>query len=147
MALSWWTVLQSVPWAEVIANAPKVADGAKKLWTRVARQPVPAGDAAAATPVAPDAGGSDAVAVDRTAAAVDALATRVAALEANVAELHGQMLASSQLIDALAEQNRQLVAVADAARRRARWLVIATGVAAALALAALALAGAPWWRG
>ena len=31
MAIAWLTVLKMVPWGEVINNAPKVADGAKKL--------------------------------------------------------------------------------------------------------------------
>ena len=39
MAIGWWTVLQSVPWAEVVSNAPKVAAGAKKLWNAVGRKP------------------------------------------------------------------------------------------------------------
>jgi hypothetical protein len=28
MAIAWLAVLKSVPWSEVISNAPKVADGA-----------------------------------------------------------------------------------------------------------------------
>lgn len=32
MAIGWLTILKSVPWAEVISNAPKVAEGARKLW-------------------------------------------------------------------------------------------------------------------
>ena len=39
MAIGWLTVLQSVPWAEVVSNAPKVAAGAKKLWSAVGRKP------------------------------------------------------------------------------------------------------------
>ena len=34
MAIPWLTVLQAVPWGDVIRNAPKVADGAKKLLER-----------------------------------------------------------------------------------------------------------------
>ena len=29
MAIGWLTILKTVPWTEVISNAPKVADGAK----------------------------------------------------------------------------------------------------------------------
>jgi hypothetical protein len=39
MAIGWLAVLQNVPWSEVINNAPKVADGAKKLWNAVTRKP------------------------------------------------------------------------------------------------------------
>ena len=38
MAIPWLVVLQSVPWTDVIRNAPKVADGAKKLWNTVNRK-------------------------------------------------------------------------------------------------------------
>ena len=35
MAINWMTLLAAVPWTEVIKNAPKVADSAKKLWHTV----------------------------------------------------------------------------------------------------------------
>ena len=38
MAIPWLTVLQSVPWSDVVRNAPKVAAGAKKLWDNVAHK-------------------------------------------------------------------------------------------------------------
>jgi len=47
MAIGWLTVLSHVPWTEVINNAPKVAEGAKKLWKSVsgksAETPAPRG--------------------------------------------------------------------------------------------------------
>ena len=50
MPIPWLTVLQSVPWSDVISNAPKVAGGAKKLWDSVARKPAAEpGDAALAS--------------------------------------------------------------------------------------------------
>lgn len=122
MAIGWLTVLQSVPWSEVISNAPKVAQGARKLWTKVGKQvPAPQG-AAASAHAAPE---------------VPTLATlqaRVSALEAAVADLHGQMLASSELITTLAEQNAQLVQRIEANRVRLRWLGVATGVLAVAVL-------------
>ena len=39
MAIGWLSVLKSVPWEEVISNAPKVAEGAKKLWKSVSHKP------------------------------------------------------------------------------------------------------------
>lgn len=115
MAIPWFTILQAVPWTEVIRNAPKVADGAKRLLGMASRQP-PAPPAAAA-------GATESA----------ALAARVQALEATVAELHQQMLASSQLIKDLAEQNAQLIRRIEANRVRMRWL----GAATALAIAAI----------
>jgi hypothetical protein len=37
MAIGWLAVLQLVPWSDVISNAPKIAEGAKKLWIRWAK--------------------------------------------------------------------------------------------------------------
>ena len=110
MPIPWLTVLQSVPWSDVISNAPKVAGGAKKLWDSVARKPATAaGDSTQASP-------EPAVLTDR-----------VAALEAQVAELHRQMLASSEVIQALAEQNTQLIQRVDLHRRWVRRLALALG--------------------
>lgn len=49
MAIGWLTVLQNVPWSEVIGNAPKVAEGAKKLWGAMRKTPAAAA-AGTATP-------------------------------------------------------------------------------------------------
>ena len=38
MAASWWKVLKTVPWSEVIHAAPQVATGARRLWDTVARR-------------------------------------------------------------------------------------------------------------
>lgn len=122
MPIGWITVLQAVPWAEVIKAAPQVAEGAKKLWSTVTRKPPP--------PALPlPSGGSE----------VDMLRQRLESLEASVNELQAQMLASSELIKALADQNGQLIQRAEVQRRRLLILLVLI-----LALGALALAG--WWR-
>jgi hypothetical protein len=123
MAIGWLTVLQAVPWADVISNAPKVAESAKKLWNTVGKKsvtPVPA-NAAANAELTP-------------AALRDA---RLAATEAAVAALHEQMIASSALIRDLAEQNAQLVRRVDANWRKARWLCLASGIVGAVLAAGL----------
>ncbi|PKO88453.1 MAG: hypothetical protein CVU18_07440 [Betaproteobacteria bacterium HGW-Betaproteobacteria-12] len=118
MAIGWMTILQSVPWSDVIRNAPKVADGAKKLWRKVGGK---GGEGEAMAPSA-DA--------DQTPAA------QLAALRAQVDALHGQMLASSEVIQALAEQNAQLIVRIETHRRRLLWLAAGNAVALVLALAA-----------
>lgn len=110
MAISWMTVLAAVPWTEVIKNAPKVADGAKKLWNTVGRKDVAAPAVPAADPQA-----------------------RIAALEQSVAALNAQMQASAEIIKALAEQNESLVQRCELNRRR----TLALGVLVLLLLAAL----------
>lgn len=126
MAIGWLTVLQSVPWSDVISNAPKVAEGAKKLWKMVGRKSVPPESSEVSTQ---PAGLSE-------APTLAVLSDRTAALEAAVADLHDQMLASSELIKALAEQNAQLIRI-EANRVRVRWVgaaVVALVMAALLGL-------------
>ena len=127
MAIGWLTILQSVPWTEVIKNAPKVAEGARKLWSTVAKKYASADDSASSTQPAVSA-------EPHTLAALEA---RTTALEAAISDLHGQMLASSELIKALAEQNAQLVKRIEANRKRTLWLVAATLVLAIAVLTAV----------
>ena len=112
MAIGWLTVLKSVPWSDVISNAPVVVDGAKKLWGTVSRQPV------RQSPGAPAHN-----------SALQPLEGRIGALEATLAEQHAQLVASSELIKALADQNAQLISRIDTHRRVMVWLALATGVA------------------
>ena len=108
MAIGWWTVLQSVPWSDVVSNAPKVAAGAKKLWNAVGKKPASNAKAVA-----------DAQAIlSPEVQTISALQSRIRALEAAAADLQGEMLASSELIKALAEQNTQLILRIDTMRIR-----------------------------
>ena len=52
MPVPWLAVLQSVPWSDVIKNAPKVADGARKLWSSVGGKSQAASPPEAAVPAA-----------------------------------------------------------------------------------------------
>jgi hypothetical protein len=115
MAIGWLTVLKSVPWGEVISNAPKVADGAKKLWKAVSRTP-PVEEAAPSPQ------------------------NELAQLRAAVSDLHRQMMASSELIKALADQNAELVRRIELNRRRLIWLGGAVGIVAVVAVWALVIA-------
>jgi len=130
MAIGWLAVLQSVPWSEVISNAPKVAEGAKKLWNAVAKKSSP--------PEVSDSSTQPTVSAEsQTIAALEA---RASTLEAAVSDLHGQMLASSELIKALADQNAQLIQRIETNRVRLLWLSAATAVLAVAALLGLLLA-------
>jgi hypothetical protein len=129
MAIGWLTVIQNVPWGEVVKNAPAVAEGARKLWHAVTRKPQPAPPAPAEPALSPEA------------LAIATLQARVATLEAGVAELNQQMLASSELIKALAEQNAQLIHRIQTQRVRLLWLAVC-GVGLVAVLAALRAAGA-----
>jgi ferric-dicitrate binding protein FerR (iron transport regulator) len=125
MPMPWKTILSNVPWSDVIGKAPIIADGARKLWKNIGRK----ADDGSAT----DSSG------DLMAADDADFSGRLAALEAAQRELRSQLLASGELIQALGEQNAQLVAQLDAQRRLVRrqsWALAATAVAAGLALIA-----------
>jgi hypothetical protein len=130
MAISWLAVLKSVPWSEVINNAPKVADGARKLWNAVAGK--------SSLPEVSDASTQPAASLESQPLAV--LVARIVTLEAAVSDLHGQMLASSELIKELADQNAQLIQRIETNRVRLLWLSAATAVVAIAALLGLFLA-------
>ncbi|MFH2124218.1 MAG: hypothetical protein ABIJ50_12150 [Pseudomonadota bacterium] len=130
MAIPWLAVLKSVPWSEVISNAPKVADGAMKLWNTVAGKP--------SSPKVSEASSQPADSLDSQPMA--ALEARVVTLEAAVSDLHGQMLASSELIKELADQNAQLIRRIETNRLRMLWLSAVTALAATAALLGLFLA-------
>ena len=127
MPVPWLTVLQAVPWGEVIRNAPKVAEGARTLWNKAAgpASPVPPGPASAAPPT------------------LAQLQDRLQASEAAVSGLQAQMQSATQLIKELADQNTQLVRAVEAQRRQLRWLA---GVAVLLVVLVLAV-GVRWLAG
>lgn len=129
MAIGWLAVLQSVPWSEVISNAPKVADGAMKLWNAVAKKDEP-------TEI-PDSSAHPVVSAESQSIA--ALEARATALEVAVSDLHSQMLASSELIKALADQNTHLIQRIETNRERLLWLSAATAAAAIALLLCLLL--------
>jgi len=97
----------------VIENAPKVAQGAKKLWSSVGKK-APA-DAAGDAVQAPQA---------QASATLAQLQSQVAELQVATAALHQQMLDSSALIKALAEQNTVLVQRVEANRKRLLGLAV-----------------------
>lgn len=127
MAIAWLSVLQLVPWGDVISNAPKIADGAKKLWSAAARRP-------AASDVVVASGQPD---LSPQAQAVATLQAHLAAAEVALADLQAQMLASSELIKALADQNSQLIQRVESNRIRTLWLSAVVAVIGAIAVASL----------
>ena len=127
MAIPWLAILSNVPWKDVIDNAPKVADGAKKLWKTVAKKAGPSEPAN--TRVTP-AHSSE----EQTIASLD---TRIIELKNEVTALHDQMLASSEIIEALAEQNTQLIKSIEIFRGRVLRLGLLTVTLSIVALLAL----------
>jgi len=112
MAVGWLKVLKAVPWSDVIAAAPQVANGARKLWDTVGRKQ--------AAPGAMGAMGEDAI-MPAQAMGEDGVALLAAHIEQQdvaIAQMHSQLREASKLITELADQNAQLIAKMEAARGR-----------------------------
>lgn len=133
MAIGWLSVLKLVPWRDVIGSAPAVADGAKKLWTTVARKTAPEPAPAPAAPADPPG-------LSPQQQALAALAAELAAVQAQTADLQAQMLACTALLKDLADQNTQLIGRIEIIRIRLLWLAAATAVLAIVGTIALVAA-------
>jgi predicted nucleic acid-binding Zn-ribbon protein len=119
MPAGWVTVLQMVPWGEVIKNAPKVADGAVKLWSSVSKKKVY------------DETGSEIsdVILASDPEAVEKLEYRLQAAEQTITDLQAQVVQSAEVIKELASQNTQLVAQIESNRKAVTVLGVALGIA------------------
>jgi hypothetical protein len=137
MAIPWLTVLKLVPWNDVIRNAPQLAETARKLWDASKSgntgQTPPARSPSATDPPA-TAGEPGTLAAQNAA-----LRARLETSEFELQELQQRVLASSALLNQLAEQNTSLIARVESNRRRTVWLSIATAVSLLIALSALAV--------
>jgi hypothetical protein len=129
MAIGWLTVLQSVPWSDVVRNAPKVAAGAKKLWDNVANK------SAANPDVVVDCDGLASAPVT-----LERLQQQLMSLRAESASFQQRLIESSDLIGTLAEQNAQLIQGIQVLRRRLFWLGAALVLVGLLAVLATVLA-------
>jgi hypothetical protein len=119
------TVLSNIPWGQVVDNAPKVAEGAAKLWSSVSGfRSKKTGRSEADTPAG-----------TTLPSDTDVLRARIQSLEEAVGSLQEQMQASSELIKALADQNTQLVQRIELNRAHTQRVGIA------LTLLVIALAG------
>jgi chromosome segregation ATPase len=125
MAIPWFSMLQAVPWGQVIDNAPKVVDGAKKLWSSVSKKS--------------SVDEFDISEVEATYTSdleeLTAIKNRLAVLEKSTADLRKQMVTSSELIKTLADQNAQLIQRIEANRKR---MVLLTMVCVVMSVTAVA---------
>lgn len=124
MAIGWLALLKTVPWTEVVRNAPKIADGAKKLWVALATKPT-----ASETEI-----DTDQLSFYSESQSINSLQERLATVESACSDLHKQMIASSEIITELAEQNAQLVKKIELNRIRTLRLAGATMFIAVIAI-------------
>jgi hypothetical protein len=118
------TVLSNIPWAQVVENAPKVAEAAGRLWDTVTRRNAETTEKLEAES-------------QRPASEAELLKRRVDSLEEALKTLQDEMQASSQLIKQLAEQNTVLVQRIELNRLKLMRLTITTAIGFAVLFALL----------
>lgn len=109
------SILSSIPWGQVVENAPRIAEGAAKLWKAATRKK---------TDQSPE-GSTQAGA---TQSGTGGLNERFVAMEEHIRNLEEQMGASAELIKALAEQNALQVRKIELNSLRLRRLATATAI-------------------
>jgi hypothetical protein len=120
MGLNWIAAFKLIPWANVAAATPDILKGAKNLWSRTKKSAAAKREGEIA-----DFG------YDGSLASINRLVARVDELEI-------EQRSASDLINALAEQNAQLVAAVSVLRTRTRAL-FALFVLSALAMIIVAV--------
>jgi len=123
------TILSNIPWGQVVESAPKIAQGAGRLWENVKNRGVE-----------PSASTSTSTSTGTTEPPTDLqqLQSRTQALESQVQALQDEMRSSALLVKQLAEQNEQLVERMQALQQRQRRLVWLGGLAVVVLAGALA---------
>lgn len=121
MGLNWIAAVKLIPWKDVAAVTPDILKGAKSLWSRARKS------------------GARPAESDLMETGAGDMAANLKGLTARVAELEAEQRSVSDLINALAEQNAQLVAAVGLLRIRTR-ILLALFVLSAAAIIAL------WWR-
>ena len=125
MAIGWVGMLRLVPWGDVIKAAPELASTARKLWGAVAKK----------NPQRDAVNGGDGDDGDEGALhAPTSMLARMEHAETSLAELQAQMLAASEVIATLAQQNAKLVEQTEALRKRLLLHAIVTGVISVVAI-------------
>ena len=118
MAIGWLALLKVVPWIEVARKAPEIAESAKKLWNTVAKK----------SPNPEWAVQNEHAAYTSEDQEIGWLKEKLAAIEKANAELRNQMLTTSELIKALADQNAALVKKVEINRIRIVGLAALTDI-------------------
>ncbi|UCV00579.1 hypothetical protein [Acidovorax radicis] len=126
MAAGWVAALKLVPWGTVIEATPQILQAARKLL----------GATSKTTAAGSAAGSLDAPSAD----AATSVTTQLQQLHERVVRLEQEQQDSAVLIQALAEQNAQIVQAVETLRHRNQRLVVAMGVVAVCCLGLLAWA-------
>ena len=124
------TVLSNVPWGQVIDAAPKVADGATKLWNAVTRRKKDEGGVSSDVSIA-------ASATDVKSDPLYQIRADIESVNSSVGNLRDEMLAATELIKQLADQNTILVQRVELNRRRLVRMSYAAAIVSTILLAGI----------
>lgn len=113
--MNWLTALKVLPWGEMIEYAPKLVNGAQKLWQRVKNEK-------AAT---------DAIIIEQAPQSADETVRELQELKQQLQDMQAQQLELSNLVSELAAQNQRLVSAVEVLRVRTRLFAITAIVLAA----------------
>jgi hypothetical protein len=111
MPFNWIAAFRIIPWTDVIAAAPTVARTARELWRGMSKS-------RSVEPGTADSGQSGGSA----GGVAPTMEEELRSLRNELAETRTQLLASSEVLRALAEQDEKLIAAIDVLRVRTRVL-------------------------
>ena len=115
MAIPWLRLIKSVPWRQVAARAPEIADLAKRLWNTPYNKYPTAETEVLASHDSVNQGFIPFVAEDQR---IVTLEEKLVVIEAASSRQHHQLMESLELITRLAEQNTQLIEAMEINRKR-----------------------------
>lgn len=110
------TALKVLPWGDMIEYAPKLVNGAQKLWQRMKTESAE----------------TDAIVIEHAPQSEEETVRELRELKQQLHDMHAQQLELSNLVTELAAQNERLVGALGILRARTRFLfvlVVAVGVA------------------
>lgn len=128
MPVPWLVIFKAIPWGDVVVNAPKVLDQAKKLVATLRKQEGK-----------PAAGTEPSTSERPQSPSLPAIEARLASAENKLEEMTREALSSAELARSLAEQNAQLVQAVELLGTRVRRLSVLV-----VALACVAAGIAVW---
>ncbi|OAM51478.1 hypothetical protein A7981_08240 [Methylovorus sp. MM2] len=124
------TLLQVVPWVDLITNAPKIALKAKEFWNTVQNKPT----------ITPEGVIENKSRFNLEAQKTFAFEARIDALETQLAEQHKDILTSAALLNELATQNAAQVQRINLYQTKLKHLGILTIVMSILAVTSFIIA-------
>ncbi len=105
--INWLSALKILPWGDMIEYAPKLVNGAQKLWQRMKTETAE----------------TEAIIIEQTPSSEATTARELQELNQQLQDMQTQQLELSNLVSELAAQNQRLVNAIDVLRLRTRILL------------------------